>query len=93
MSGLKYTLVVTHPESLTAVALLQGEPVPEWASELVHSDDLESSDHEGGSKPPTNPELEAEIAKRNEGRAETDQIVPAGKTKADLVAALEADAK
>lgn len=38
-------------------------------------------------------DLEAEIANRNEGRDEADQIVPAGTKKADLIAALEADDK
>lgn len=45
----------------------------------------------GGSKDLTVAELKAEIASRNEGREESDLIVPDGKTKAALVAALEAD--
>lgn len=36
-------------------------------------------------------ELKDEIAKRNEGRAEDEQIKPAGAKKADLQAALEGD--
>ncbi|GAA1436322.1 hypothetical protein GCM10009616_35810 [Microlunatus lacustris] len=43
MSGLKYTLVVNHPESLTPVALLVGEPVPSWAEGMVRADDYEDS--------------------------------------------------
>lgn len=43
MSGaLRYTLVVRHPETNEATALLAGEQVPDWASELVQSDDLEN---------------------------------------------------
>lgn len=45
----------------------------------------------GGAKELTVAELKAEIASRNEGREESDLIVPDGKTKAALVAALEAD--
>ena len=36
-------------------------------------------------------DLKAEIAARNEGRTEENQIVPEGTTKVTLVAALEAD--
>lgn len=43
MSGsLRYTLVVRHPETSAPTALLAGEPVPDWATSLVHADDLES---------------------------------------------------
>ena len=40
MSGLKYTLVVRNPEG-GAVALLAGSEVPEWATDMVHPDDIE----------------------------------------------------
>ena len=40
MSALRYTLVVRDPEGV-AVALVAGSEVPEWAADLVHSDDLE----------------------------------------------------
>lgn len=44
MAGvLRYTLVVRHPETLAATALLAGQSVPDWASDLVHPDDLEAS--------------------------------------------------
>lgn len=36
-------------------------------------------------------DLNAEIARRNEGREEADLLVPAGTKKADLIQALEAD--
>ena len=42
MSGLKYTVVVRHPETFQAVALLAGQPVPAWAKDLVHADDIDS---------------------------------------------------
>ena len=38
--GLRYTLVVRHPETGAATALLAGEPVPAWASGLAQPDDL-----------------------------------------------------
>lgn len=87
MSGLKYTLVVRHPESGEPVALLEGTQVPSWAKDLVDPDDLDEVSGESRTKT----ELEAEIARRNERRDEADLIEPAGKNKADLVAALEAD--
>ena len=40
---LRHTLVVRHPETMSATALLAGEPVPEWASDMVDADDLESA--------------------------------------------------
>lgn len=107
-AGLKYTLMVTNPDTYASVALLAGKPVPEWAEGLVHVDDFEdpsdapaaakgqpeAQDDEadaGEGKGPTKAELEAEIARRNEGRAEADLIKPDGKNKPDLVAALAAD--
>lgn len=42
MAGvLRYTRVVRHPDTGTATALRKGEPVPAWASDLVHADDTE----------------------------------------------------
>jgi hypothetical protein len=38
---LKYTIVVRHPETGVATALVEGSGVPEWAKDLVHKDDLE----------------------------------------------------
>lgn len=49
MSGvLRYTLVVRHPETSAPVALLEGQPVPDWASDLVHADDLDGADPVAG---------------------------------------------
>ena len=38
---LRYTLIVRHPETGEAVALLAGSEVPKWASGLVQPDDCE----------------------------------------------------
>lgn len=38
---LRYTLIVRHPETGEAVALLAGSEVPKWASDLVQPDDCE----------------------------------------------------
>lgn len=38
---LRYTVVVRHPDNGEATALVAGQPVPDWATELVHADDLE----------------------------------------------------
>jgi hypothetical protein len=38
--------VVRHPETLEATALVAGQAVPDWASDLVHADDFEA-DAEG----------------------------------------------
>lgn len=68
------------------------DDLPSEVTEKITNPDVwESAPADGGAKQPTNAELEAEIAKRNEGRAEADLIVPAGNKKADLVSALEAD--
>lgn len=39
MASLKHTLVVRDQEG-NPVALLAGQPVPDWAKDLVHADDL-----------------------------------------------------
>lgn len=88
MTGLRYTLAVRHPDSGAATALLAGTAVPDWATDLVHPDDLEAEEK---AKELTVPELEAEIASRNEGRDEADLIKPQSGKKADLLAALSAD--
>lgn len=42
MAGnLRYTLVVRHPDNGVATALVEGSEVPDWATDLVHKDDLE----------------------------------------------------
>jgi len=41
MAGvLKYTVIVRNPDTLIAVPLLAGKPVPKWAKDLVSPDDL-----------------------------------------------------
>jgi hypothetical protein len=37
---LRHTIVVRHPETMVATALVAGSAVPEWADGLVHADDL-----------------------------------------------------
>lgn len=88
---LVHTLVVRHPDTLVATPLLAGSPVPEWAADLVHDDDVE-----GAAKPEdygawTVAALEPEVASRNTDREDDDKVVPASGKKADLVAALVAD--
>ena len=39
--NLRYTVVVRHPQTGEATALVAGQPVPDWATDLVHADDLE----------------------------------------------------
>lgn len=41
--NLLHTLAVRNPETGEAVALLAGSEVPEWASGLVHADDVEAA--------------------------------------------------
>lgn len=43
---LRYTVVVRHPETGAATPLLVGDPVPDWATGLVHPDDLDSIEDE-----------------------------------------------
>lgn len=93
MSVLKYSLVVRDPDG-QAVALLEGTEVPEWASSLVHADDLDGAGDAGqtsGDLGATKADLQAEIDRRNADRAEDEQIKPEGKNKPDLAAALAAD--
>ena len=55
---LRYTVVVRHPETGVATALLAGEPVPDWAGGLVSADDLERSEPDKPAKKaaPSKPE-------------------------------------
>ncbi len=41
---LRYTMVVRHPDTAESTALMAGEPVPAWASDLVQPDDLDGAD-------------------------------------------------
>lgn len=43
---LRHSLVVRHPDTFEATALLAGEAVPSWAADLVADGDLESSAQE-----------------------------------------------
>ena len=103
---LKYTLVVRNPDTMVATVLKAGEPVPEWAQDHVHPDDLDGATDEAPTEPEDGPEedpakpygqwskaeLAAEVEKRNEGRDEDDLIeVEAPGNKAELVAALQGD--
>lgn len=100
MAGtLKSTVVVRHPETLEAHALLEGSEVPDWATDLVHPDNLGDggSDSDKGYDGQKTDELQAEVDKRNADREDDDliEVTGTGKDgrvlKADLVAALEAD--
>ncbi|GAB3988863.1 hypothetical protein [Nocardioides marmoraquaticus] len=44
------TLVVRHPDTDAATALVEGQPVPDWAAELVHPDDLLTPDEPDSEK-------------------------------------------
>ena len=89
--SLKYTLVVRDPDG-QAVALLAGSDVPDWATDLVHPDNVEgaATTTAGSYSALKVDDLKAEIANRNEGRDEAD-LIPTTGHKADLIAALEAD--
>ena len=67
--------------------------VPAWAEKAITNPKAwaEAPEEPTGYAAKKVPELEAEIAQRNEGRDEADLIKPDGSKKADLVAALEAD--
>lgn len=94
MSGkrLKSTIVVRNPETLEATALLEGSEVPEWATDLVHPDNLTIGGDSGADKGyegQTVDELQAEADRRGlevEGTGKDGNVL-----KGDLVAALEAD--
>lgn len=103
-SVMRHTMVVRNPNTMEAVALLAGEPVPDWVTdELVHPDNLESakaakaasSDSGSGSGADdkgyagkTPEELTAEAESR--GLAVTGTGKGGNVLKGDLVAALEA---
>lgn len=86
---MKYTVVVRHPETDAPTALVKGTDVPDWATGLVHADDVESDG--APTDPRTVKELTAEIEARNSDRDEETQIKPDSAKKADLLAALLAD--
>lgn len=95
MTGrLVHTLVVRHPDTLAATALLAGSELPKWAVGLVNAGNLESgasvdSGDGSGYGDQKVGDLAAEAEKRNlevEGTGKDGKVL-----KADLVAALEAD--
>ena len=47
---LKHTLIVRHPDTDAPTALVEGEPVPDWAEDLVQDDDLVTLDKPGTTK-------------------------------------------
>lgn len=72
MGALRYTLIVRHPETAEPVALLAGQPVPEWASGLVHPDDLEVDEPEpvGPDEPDESAPAKKAPAKRASSKTE-----------------------
>lgn len=105
MARVMATTIVRNPESGAILVLAKGDEVPEWATvgeHLVEVAEVEfdlADGADGGvvvkprvidAKSMTVDDLRAEIARRNEGRGEADQIPSDGK-KADLVAALATD--
>ncbi|MCM0622506.1 hypothetical protein [Nocardioides bruguierae] len=91
---LRHTLVVRHPDTMDATALLADEPIPDWATSLVHPGNLtgtqKATDYSKWSKA----DLEAEVSRRNgeDDREGADLIqVPGPGNKPDLIAALVAD--
>lgn len=95
---LRYTLVVAHPDSGAATAILAGKPVPKWASKLVLEDDLVADEDEDGDDDPGEqgiegmkvPELKAEIERRNADREDDAKLSLEG-NKPELVATLQVD--
>lgn len=82
------TFLSVHPDQVGFIAGTEGE---------VSTEDAEADDEVPPYEEWDKADLEAEVARRNEGRDEDDQIVPEGTgksggvVKADLVTALEAD--
>lgn len=92
MSVLRLTVVVRHPETLQPVALVEGTELPDWATGLVHADDIDGGEDDTtkGYADLKVDELKAVIERRNEGR-DADSLLSTEGKKADLVAVLEAD--
>lgn len=80
---------VVHVPGQIGVTLKAGDEEPEGVTLGDHLFAPEDAAEQGGKR--TNAELEAEITRRNDGRADDQLIKPAGNKKADLLAALEAD--
>lgn len=96
----KYVVLI-DPKTGLSVSCAPGEEVPEWATVGEHVTDggpsAPAAPAEGAAQDAAEydewsvNELREEIANRNEGRDEDDRIVPGGRNKDDLVAALLAD--
>lgn len=95
MSVLKYTLIVRHPDTGVATALLAGQSVPKWAAALVDKGNLEGSAPAEDDESPYSglkvADLKAEVEKRNTDREDDAKVSPESDKKADLIAALVAD--
>lgn len=80
--------LITNPKAWgeAAADTIEAEPEPDG-----RSDGEETTGQVVGYSESTVKELRAEIDARNTDRDEDDQIVPDGKNKPDLVAALQAD--
>lgn len=104
MAGtMKHTMVVRHPDTMMAEALLVGSKVPDWAAGIVGPDNVDGGDSggsDGGGSDYSRmnvADLEAEVEARNDDREDDDFLVVEGTgkdgkvLKKDLVAVLEAD--
>ena len=90
---LRYTLVVRHPDTDAPTALLGGEEVPDWASDLVHADDLEGSDEPSGPAfPEGEPSEDWKGDQLDAYAADKGYDLAGAKTKAEKVAAIQAAA-
>lgn len=100
--SLAVTVYLTDPDG-AVVPFGPGEVPPKWAAEQITNPDVWADDTsaQAEGEEPEKPagygswkkaDLEAEVAKRNEGRDDDDLVVvEAPGNKAELVAALEAD--
>jgi len=102
MGQLAYTVYVKDPKTNEDVAYgPDSDDIPGWALKQMGDHCFEDGQKTDSDDEPDGqvayskqnvPDLEAEIERRNNDRADDDQIVVGGKgNKADLVAALEAD--
>lgn len=91
MARLTANVILANPANSGSVEFLaEGSTLPEWAEGLV-GDHVLDRDEPVGHDAMKVDDLKAAIDERNEGRDESDVIVPDGTRKADLIAALVAD--
>lgn len=102
---LRYTVVVRHPETLTATALVAGSAVPGWAGDLVSDDDLEDAPSKAAPKVEVAQEQPADAGPANTGRPDKSWTGPGirkyaddngidlgeATTKADMLAVIDGD--